>query len=155
MTENDKLIMHVEADALMKNTTARESWRIFGIMSEFVEATERLRQGLPISASGPRSARAKRFTMLRKVILECGGHHYHGTIRNISSTGALVEGLWNVPPGTRFSIALTENFKVIATSRWNAEDKMGVEFSRPLETEEDGSISILVREKQTVIARAG
>ncbi len=42
MTENDKLIMHVEADALMKNTTARESWRIFGIMSEFVEATERL-----------------------------------------------------------------------------------------------------------------
>ena len=42
MTENDKLIMHVETDALMKNTTARESWRIFGIMSEFVEATERL-----------------------------------------------------------------------------------------------------------------
>ncbi|WVT85837.1 TIGR00730 family Rossman fold protein [Dechloromonas sp. ZY10] len=34
--------MHVETDALMKNTTARESWRIFGIMSEFVEATERL-----------------------------------------------------------------------------------------------------------------
>ena len=42
MTENDKLIMHVETEALLKNTTARESWRIFGIMSEFVEATERL-----------------------------------------------------------------------------------------------------------------
>ncbi|MCK6411981.1 MAG: TIGR00730 family Rossman fold protein [Azonexus sp.] len=34
--------MHVETEALLKNTTARESWRIFGIMSEFVEATERL-----------------------------------------------------------------------------------------------------------------
>ncbi|HLO64155.1 MAG TPA: TIGR00730 family Rossman fold protein [Azonexus sp.] len=34
--------MGVETEALLKNTTARESWRIFGIMSEFVEATERL-----------------------------------------------------------------------------------------------------------------
>ena len=42
MTESDKLEMGVETEALLKNTTARESWRIFGIMSEFVEATERL-----------------------------------------------------------------------------------------------------------------
>ncbi|MFH1661011.1 MAG: TIGR00730 family Rossman fold protein [Pseudomonadota bacterium] len=34
--------MGVETEALLKNATARESWRIFGIMSEFVEATERL-----------------------------------------------------------------------------------------------------------------
>jgi len=42
LTENDKLEMGVETEAVLKNTTARESWRIFGIMSEFVEATERL-----------------------------------------------------------------------------------------------------------------
>ncbi len=42
MTESEKLVMGVETEALPKNTTARESWRIFGIMSEFVEATERL-----------------------------------------------------------------------------------------------------------------
>ena len=42
MTESDKLVMGVETEAMLKNTTARESWRIFGIMSEFVEATERL-----------------------------------------------------------------------------------------------------------------
>jgi uncharacterized protein (TIGR00730 family) len=34
--------MGVETEAVLKTTTARESWRIFGIMSEFVEATERL-----------------------------------------------------------------------------------------------------------------
>ncbi|MBL8428794.1 MAG: TIGR00730 family Rossman fold protein [Dechloromonas sp.] len=34
--------MGVETEALLKNATARESWRIFGIMSEFVEATDRL-----------------------------------------------------------------------------------------------------------------
>ena len=42
MTELDKVTMGVDAEALMNNTSARESWRIFGIMSEFVEATERL-----------------------------------------------------------------------------------------------------------------
>ena len=42
MTENDKLILGVETETLLKNATARESWRIFGIMSEFVDATERL-----------------------------------------------------------------------------------------------------------------
>lgn len=42
MTENDKLVMGVESEALLQTASARESWRIFGIMSEFVEATERL-----------------------------------------------------------------------------------------------------------------
>ncbi|MGA9963341.1 MAG: TIGR00730 family Rossman fold protein [Azonexus sp.] len=34
--------MGSESEALLQTTSARESWRIFGIMSEFVEATERL-----------------------------------------------------------------------------------------------------------------
>jgi len=42
MTEGEKLVMSIETEALMKNASARESWRIFGIMSEFVEATDRL-----------------------------------------------------------------------------------------------------------------
>ncbi|MBP5986086.1 MAG: TIGR00730 family Rossman fold protein [Azonexus sp.] len=36
------MVTGVETEAILKSTTARESWRIFGIMSEFVEATERL-----------------------------------------------------------------------------------------------------------------
>ena len=42
MTESDKLVMGVESEALINSASARESWRIFGIMSEFVEATQRL-----------------------------------------------------------------------------------------------------------------
>ena len=42
MTESDKLVMGVESEVLLQSASARESWRIFGIMSEFVEATERL-----------------------------------------------------------------------------------------------------------------
>ena len=42
MTECEKLVMGAEVEALRKSARARESWRILGIMSEFVEATERL-----------------------------------------------------------------------------------------------------------------
>jgi uncharacterized protein (TIGR00730 family) len=42
VTENEKLVMGSESEAQMHGASARESWRIFGIMSEFVEATERL-----------------------------------------------------------------------------------------------------------------
>jgi hypothetical protein len=42
MTEKDKLANAMSPELAEKRWTARESWRVFGIMSEFVEATERL-----------------------------------------------------------------------------------------------------------------
>ncbi|MFD2578500.1 EAL domain-containing protein [Novosphingobium colocasiae] len=77
-------------------------------------ALERLAQGLQAVANGPRSARAPRQTMLRKVVLEHSGHVYEGTIRNISQTGAMIEGLWNVPVGTPFAVHLAEDYRVEA-----------------------------------------
>jgi diguanylate cyclase (GGDEF)-like protein/PAS domain S-box-containing protein len=109
------------------------------------EATARLQTGLTAIAMGPKAARATRQTMLRKVVLDHGGQHYHGTIRNISATGAMVEGLWNVPPGTIFRIMLAEGQVVTATARWCQEDRMGVEFSAPLVLDDGGRIAILSR----------
>ena len=106
-------------------------------------ATQRLMTGLTAIARGPRAARAARQTMLRKVVLDHGGQQYHGTIRNISTTGALVEGLWNVPPGTIFRILLSESHIVTATARWCQEDRMGVEFSVPLALDDSGRIAAL------------
>ena len=42
MSEKSKLPPLADPDLVTKNRSARESWRIFGIMAEFVEATERL-----------------------------------------------------------------------------------------------------------------
>ncbi|MCE1242918.1 TIGR00730 family Rossman fold protein [Oryzomicrobium sp.] len=42
MSERSKLPDLAEREAALQNLSARESWRIFGIMSEFVEATDRL-----------------------------------------------------------------------------------------------------------------
>src|SRR5690606_10328068 len=81
-------------------------------------AAERLKTGLAAVAKGPRSSRAPRQTMLRKVVLDHQGQFYNGTIRNISATGALVEGVWNVPVGTIFRVQLSERQAVAATVRW-------------------------------------
>ncbi|WP_225007613.1 MULTISPECIES: EAL domain-containing protein [Novosphingobium] len=104
-------------------------------------AASRLSSGLVAIAQGPRSARASRQTMLRKVVLDHAGHRYHGTVRNISRTGALIEGLWNVPPGTIFRVLLSDSYPVTATCRWSNDDRLGVEFSMPLELDEDGRIA--------------
>jgi len=42
MSEKEKLPRMSDPDSLTQSFSARESWRIFGIMAEFVEATERL-----------------------------------------------------------------------------------------------------------------
>lgn len=42
MRDNNNFTGPAQSETLVQGTSARESWRIFGIMSEFVEATERL-----------------------------------------------------------------------------------------------------------------
>lgn len=107
------------------------------------EASKRLQEGFTAIAEGPRAARAVRQTLLRRIVLEHGGKSYQGTIRNISATGAMVEGLWNVPPGTTFSINLAERHVVSATVRWCQEDRMGVEFADPLPLDHTGRVALM------------
>jgi diguanylate cyclase (GGDEF)-like protein len=95
-------------------------------------ATERLKSGLAAVASGPRASRSARKTMLRKFVLEHRDQHYNGTIRNISATGALIEGLWNIPVGTTFRIHVSNIQVVIGTTRWCNEGRIGIEFEVPL-----------------------
>jgi diguanylate cyclase (GGDEF)-like protein/PAS domain S-box-containing protein len=118
------------------------------------DAMARLEAGLSAVAKGPRSARAPRQTMLRKVRLEFDGEGYEGTVRNISRRGALIEGLWNVPRDTVFAVHLAEGLTIDATCRWSQEDRMGVEFDRVLPMDSSGSVSFTpprpVRDKSEV-----
>jgi diguanylate cyclase (GGDEF)-like protein/PAS domain S-box-containing protein len=109
----------------------------------FEAASAKLAGGLTAIARGPRSARASRQTMLRKVVLDHGGQQYQGTIRNISATGAMLEGLWNVPPGTIFRINIADGQIVTATARWCQQDRVGVEFSSPLVLDDSGRIAAI------------
>ena len=107
------------------------------------QANERLKSGLEAVARGPRSSRAPRQKMLRKVVLDHNGHLYNGTIRNISTTGAMIEGLWNVPVGTIFKVQLAQAYSVTCTTRWSEEDRMGVEFANALQRDLSGRIAAI------------
>ncbi|MXP40913.1 EAL domain-containing protein [Altererythrobacter soli] len=101
-------------------------------------ATERLRTGLAAVAKGPRSSRAPRQRMLRRVMLEHSGQVYSATIRNMSGTGALIEGVWNVPVGTVFKVQLSERQTIAGTVRWSAQDRIGLEFAEALRPDGSG-----------------
>ena len=99
-------------------------------------ACHRLSQSNTMKAKGPRSARAPRQSMLRKVVLSHDEHFYNATIRNMANGGAMVEGLWNVPAGTVFQIALSKQKVVTATAIWSDENRMGVQFASPIDLNE-------------------
>ncbi len=107
------------------------------------QANERLASGLAAVAHGPRCSRAPRQTVLRKVVLDHNGHLYNGTIRNISTTGALIEGLWSVPVGTLFKVQLSQSHAVTCTTRWSEDDRMGVEFANALQRDPSGRIAAI------------
>jgi diguanylate cyclase (GGDEF)-like protein/PAS domain S-box-containing protein len=116
-------------------------------------ATARLAEGLAAVARGPRSSRAPRRTMLRKIVLDHHGQLYNGTIRNISTTGALIEGLWNVPVGTIFKIQLSQAQIFTATARWSEEDKVGVEFAVPLDCDGSGRVAGVQEDSPSPVLR--
>ncbi|WDF71897.1 EAL domain-containing protein [Novosphingobium sp. KACC 22771] len=104
------------------------------------EADMRLTTGGTIEARGPRSARAPRRTMLRKVMVEAQGRRYPATIRNISENGAMFEGLADVPMGMEMLIELSDDLAVGATVRWSRYGRTGVAFAEPVAFDGSGAI---------------
>ena len=103
------------------------------------EATRRLEAGL-LPVAGAVRGDELRQPMLRRVRLEHAGEELNGTIRNLSSTGALIEGLRNVTQGASFVMSLADGHVVAATARWSKGDLVGVEFAVPLFLDEQGRV---------------
>lgn len=107
---------------------------IYGRPMIAADVLERQRSaGVMARADGFKSSRPERKTMLRSIAVLHDGHVYNGKVRNISATGALIEGLWNVPVDTMFSIELADGLTVNARARWARDDRMGVEFISPID----------------------
>ena len=103
---------------------------VYGRPLPGAEVLERQRShGTLALAEGFQSSRPERKTMLRTIAVHHDGHAYTGRIRNISSTGALIEGLWNVPEGTLLAIEFNDSHSVNAVARWSRENRTGVEFA--------------------------
>ncbi len=118
---------HVQGGLFSGGLSAKE-------VGEWLRAT-------PGTKSGPqRNVRMPRQTMQRKVVLNCAGQNFDATLRNISVTGALVQGMRNVTPGTEFVVVLSSDLSVDATCRWCEADLVGLQFITPLDREDDADV---------------
>jgi diguanylate cyclase (GGDEF)-like protein len=86
-------------------------------------------------AKGHTSSREPRMTMLRTIALLHGANRYATRMRNISTSGAMIEGLSDVPVGTAFTLEFTPGYTVDGLCRWSKEDRMGIEFAMAVNVE--------------------
>jgi len=120
---------HDELDMIRQLGCSHVQGYIYGKPMPAAEVLARLgADGMRATPDGYRSSRPARKSMLRSVSVLHDGHRYSARVRNISSTGALIEGLWNVPTDTVFLVDLADGYAVQATARWSVEDRMGIEF---------------------------
>jgi diguanylate cyclase (GGDEF)-like protein len=109
---------------------------------------------------GHKSSRQPRTTMLRTIALIHGGNRYTARIRNISASGAMVEGLLDVPAGTVFTVEFDPNHIVNASCRWSRGDRMGLEFESLVSVErvrnpERQKVSAGIHDAYRTVKRAG
>ncbi len=110
---------------------------IYGRPMDLVEVLALLREGGGrVEAKGYKSAREARLTTFRTIQVGSGGYQYEGIVRNMSSRGALIEGLWNVPPGTPLTLEFGSEQVFDAEARWSAGNRVGVRFAVAVDIED-------------------
>ncbi len=104
---------------------------------------------------GPAKYRAERRTLFRKVGVVHENHRYQAVLRNLSRSGALIEGLLEVPVGTDLVLDLGDGQLVVATVRRSHGASQGLEFETPLIS--DGADGLCTRHRASPysIAAAG
>jgi diguanylate cyclase (GGDEF)-like protein len=108
-----------------------------------------------IEPAGPARQRDERQSVYRRATAVHDDHCYQVVIRNISVSGALMEGLVDVPVGTRFVIDLGEGQLAVATVRRSEGHQQGVEFEERLVSDGNGGLCTRHRVSQYMLSLAG
>ena len=108
-----------------------------------------------IEPNGPSKSRAERITLLRKIGLIHEDFRYEATMRNLSRTGCLIEGLLDVPVATQFVVDFGNGQLAVATVRRATGSQQGLEFEVPLVDDGAGGLVTRNRISPYVLAAAG
>lgn len=101
---------------------------------------------------GPAKHRADRKTVFRKIGVIHEDHRYDAVLRNISKTGAMIEGLLDVPKKTKLVVDLGEGQLVVGTVRRSKNAEQGLEFETQLVS--DGADGLCTRHRVSPYALA-
>jgi hypothetical protein len=120
------------------------------------EVMTKLKEGnFVYEPSGPAKQRSQRRTVFRKIGVIHEDHRYEAVMRNLSATGAMIEGLLDVPIGTDLVLDLGEGQLAVGTVRRSQDASQGIEFETPLVS--DGADGLCTRHRLSpyVLAAAG
>ena len=105
------------------------------------ELKDRLETGeWTIPPAGPTKQRSDRVAMYRKVRAIFGNHYRSVLMRNLSETGALVEGLDDIPFGSQLIVDFGEGHLVFATINRSRNRQQGVVFEEPMVSDGRGGL---------------
>jgi hypothetical protein len=93
--------------------------------------------------------------MFRTVGVIHEDHYYPVTLRNLSVSGALIEGLLDVPLGTRFMLDFGEGQFELATVVRSRDSSQGLRFERELVSDGNGGLCTRHRFMQHHLVAAG
>ena len=146
----DTVAEGVEAEDELALVTERGATLIQGyIFSRAIpheEPLERLEQGqLKYEPRGPAKYRAARKRAFRRIALIHEDSRYKVVMRNLSKTGAMIEGLLDVPQGTDIVLDLGGGQLAVATVRRSKGSMQGVEFETQLIS--DGADGLCTRHR--------
>ena len=146
----DTVAEGVEAEDELALVTERGATLIQGhIFSRAISheaLLERLEQGkLKYEPRGPAKYRADRKRVFRRIGLIHEDSRYKVVMRNLSKTGAMIEGLLDVPQGTDIVLDLGGGQLAVATVRRSKGSMQGVEFETQLIS--DGADGLCTRHR--------
>ncbi len=108
-----------------------------------------------IEPNGPALQRHDRQAMFRRIGVIHDEHYYPVVLRNLSASGALIEGLVGVPVGTKFVVDLGEGQLTVSTVRRSRKSQQGLEFEQILVADGNGGLCTRSRVSSYQLAAAG
>ena len=147
---------HDELDAMRALGVGQIQGYIYAVPVPPEDVCEAMTSGeWVIEPDGPSKYRPERRTVLRKVGLIHEDHRYDVTMRNLSRSGCMVEGLVDVPIGTPFVVDFGEGQLAVANVRRSAGSMQGLEFEQQLVDDGAGGLCTRHRVSPYVMAQAG
>ncbi|MBO9518679.1 MAG: EAL domain-containing protein [Porphyrobacter sp.] len=117
---------------------------------------ERMDSGeLKIEPNGPEIHRPERRSVFRRVGVIHDDHRYEAVMRNLSRTGAMVEGLVGVPVGTGLVLDLGEGQLAVGIVNRSEDLMIAIEFETPLVGDGAGGLCTRHRVSPYALAAAG
>ncbi len=108
-----------------------------------------------IDPAATRTRRARRRTVFRKIQVIHDDYAYEVTLRNLSKSGALIQGLADVPRGMQFVVDLGGGQLAVATVTRSNGDVQGLEFEQSLIDDGSGGLCTRNRVSPYALAAAG